>query len=383
MDTWSVVILAVIAIAFILLWRRAVQARWDLDRETSIQIQELEGSVQALKAERTWPKAAAESTQDLLLVVDHELKVCYANPAAVRVFGELAERVTTMEYTRDLEIEQLVSDAIEVHATDGLERVIHMEDRSYRTCAMVFSEGVSLSLSDISEVHRLNHARQDMVTNLSHELRTPLSSMRQLTGELSSQAEEDPEVTLELVEKIASEVDTIEQITSEILDQAAIDSGRQTIRLMPILLSDVVKDPVVRLADQAKRKEQRILVEITSDLKVLADSDQAARAVRNVLDNAIKFTPQGEEIHITAHKEDEEGMVVLSIQDSGPGLDPDDLERVFERFYRGDHQQESPGTGLGLALARQILRAHGGRIWAENRAPPEKGAIIYFAFQPA
>jgi two-component system phosphate regulon sensor histidine kinase PhoR len=124
-----------------------------------------------------------------------------------------------------------------------------------------------------------------------------------------------------------------------------------------------------------------MIVEIDPELRVLADHDQAARAIQNVLHNAVKLTPQDGEVRITAAADEEQ--ITLSIQDSGPGIRPDEIERIFERFYRSDQARETPGTGLGLAIARHIMIAHGGNIWAENRSPPDSGAIFHLLFQPA
>jgi two-component system phosphate regulon sensor histidine kinase PhoR len=100
-----------------------------------------------------------------------------------------------------------------------------------------------------------------------------------------------------------------------------------------------------------------------------------------VLHNAIKFSPEGGTIWLSAEPDD--GDVRLTIKDEGPGLAPQDLNRIFERFYRSDQARGTPGTGLGLAIARHIMQAHGGRIWAENRRPPDNGAAFHMRFQAA
>jgi signal transduction histidine kinase len=104
--------------------------------------------------------------------------------------------------------------------------------------------------------------------------------------------------------------------------------------------------------------------------------------VQNVLHNAIKFSPEGSQVSLAAGPEDPD-QVALHIADEGPGISPAELSRIFERFYRGDQSRGTPGTGLGLSIAHHILRAHGGRIWAENRRPPERGAIFSLSFAAA
>jgi two-component system phosphate regulon sensor histidine kinase PhoR len=145
----------------------------------------------------------------------------------------------------------------------------------------------------------------------------------------------------------------------------------------------LVSEPIGRLGDLAAKGGIRLAVVVPEDLRVLADPEQASRAVLNVLHNALKFTPSGGEVRITGRAEPAEERVVLSILDSGPGIPPHEIERVFERFFRGDRARGTPGTGLGLAIARHILRAHGGQVWAENRLPPDRGAAFHLAFHAA
>jgi two-component system phosphate regulon sensor histidine kinase PhoR len=177
------------------------------------------------------------------------------------------------------------------------------------------------------------------------------------------------------------EVETLQQMTQEMLDLSAIESGRQVVRLFPHTLQEVVIPILDRMAQEMARRGVRLAVDLGEELKILADPEPAARAVQNVIHNAQKFSPAGGEIRIDARRTGEE--VVLSITDQGPGIASADLERIFERFYRGDRARGTPGTGLGLAIALHILRAHGGRIWAEDRRPPDHGAIFHLAFPAA
>jgi two-component system phosphate regulon sensor histidine kinase PhoR len=238
---------------------------------------------------------------------------------------------------------------------------------------------VGIALTDTAELQRLTRARQDMVANLSHELRTPLTSIGLLAQTLMARPG-DTAATAELAHKILAEVDTLNQMSQEMLDLAAIESGRQVIRLVPVRLQEIVAVPVERLREQALRLGVQLKDDLPSGLSVLADRDQASRAVLNVLHNAVKFTPRGGAVLLTASVEADGQHIVVQVADEGPGIAPSDLGRVFERFYRGDQARGSPGTGLGLAITRHILRAHGGEAWAENRTPPRSGAVIYLRF---
>jgi two-component system phosphate regulon sensor histidine kinase PhoR len=261
--------------------------------------------------------------------------------------------------------------------------MIYLEDRPFQARASASEGGVALALSDVAELERLARARQDFVANLSHELRTPLTSLRLLVDTLIAQSGKRQPLIRDLAGKMAVEVDTMHQMAQEMLDLAAIEAGRQVVRLVPTPMQSTVDQAVARLADQAERKQIQISREVSPDLLILADAELAGRAVLNVLHNAIRFTPESGQIRIVGRGPDPEGMLLLSIEDSGPGIPPGDLERIFERFYRGQQPVKSAGTGLGLAIARHVLKAHGGRIWAENRRPPQRGAVFHLSFLAA
>jgi two-component system phosphate regulon sensor histidine kinase PhoR len=328
----------------------------------------------------------ADSSADLLLITDRDLRLTYANAAAESLFGPWGPDVSLIRYTQSQALEEQsrqALDAVELEA----ERLLNLRDRPYRSRVRVRGDFVGLALTDAAEVQRLTRARQDMVANLSHELRTPLTSIGLLAQTLLARQGDgaprpggDPEVVGELARKILAEVDTLNQMSQEMLDLAAIESGRQVIRLVPVPLQEIVAVPVERLREQALRQGVRLKDDIPSGLAVLADRDQAARAILNVLHNAFKFTPAGGHVSLTAAAEEDGEHVVVRVADEGPGIAPADLGRVFERFYRGDQARGTPGTGLGLAITRHILQAHGGEVWAENRTPPASGAVIHLRF---
>ena len=310
------------------------------------------------------------------------------------------------------------SQALEAQAQQALasadlesERLLSLRDRPYRSRVRVRGDVVGLALTDAAEVQRLTRARQDMVANLSHELRTPLTSIGLLaqtlvarSGDRASHSASHPggdsashpggdsashpggdlggeaAATGELAHKILAEVDTLNQMSQEMLDLAAIESGRQVIRLVAVPLQEIVAVPLERLREQAARQGVNLRAEIPTGLSVLADRDQAARAILNVLHNAVKFTPKGGSVSLTAAADPDGEHVILTVSDEGPGIAPAELGRIFERFFRGDQARGTPGTGLGLAITRHILQAHGGDVWAENRAPPASGAVVRLRF---
>jgi two-component system phosphate regulon sensor histidine kinase PhoR len=380
-SAWWLLLLFALLIAAGWLWRREQLKNYALERQFRSQLREAQSSLDELSNTKSLQASALQASQECLLVFDSELQVQLANNMAQECFGELKGKPTLISYTRSLPLEQLIHDALVLDKAQELVRVININEKPHRATINSSAEFTTVSLIDVSEVQRLSRARQDMVANLSHELRTPLTSLKLLAETLQSPAGEEPSVAAGLLDKIKDEVDSLEQIAREMLDLAAIESGRQAVRLVETDLRSIVREAVDHIADQAVRKGVEFNIEFVSEFKVLADSEQSSRAILNVLHNALKFTPERSQIVIQAAESGKQGSMKLTIADEGPGIPPYELERIFERFYRGDQSRGTPGTGLGLAIARHIMRSHGGEIMADNRPAPQNGAIFSLVFQ--
>jgi two-component system phosphate regulon sensor histidine kinase PhoR len=382
MEVWAVggLLLAIGAITAYAIrrLRREQRRREAAEEEARLLLRALQTEREARRSQEAWVGALAGASGDPLLVVDADLRVLRANAAARERFGEPPPGATLIAYSQSLPLEELARAALA--QAEEVERVLEIRDRPYLARALSGGDVIALALEDRSEVRRLSRARQDMVANLSHELRTPLASLQILAETLASPVARDPAVVRDLAGRVLDEVQALNQMTQEMLDLTAIESGRQVIRLMPVALSEIVAGSVERLAQAAARKGVQLQNDAPADLRVLADLDQAARAVQNVLHNAVKFAPQGGHVILSAALEADGEHIVLRVADDGPGLAPADLDRIFERFYRADQARGTPGTGLGLAITRHILRAHGGEAWAENRTPPASGAVIHLRF---
>jgi two-component system phosphate regulon sensor histidine kinase PhoR len=382
MEWWWIGTLGMLAAALGGLWLQEQAARRQSERRMRRQIKDSEQALQASQHRADLLNSVILASNDTFLLVDHELNLEYASSGAQELFGPPEEHRTLIRFTQNLELERLAREAIEL-GEECTSQDIHINGRTFQARALPSQDRVSIAMTDISEFLRLSRARQEMVANISHELRTPLTSLRLLTDTLQTPTGQKSDVAPELISKIASEVTTLEQITGEMLDLAAIESGRQVMRLLSIPVAAILDEPLSRLEQELRRKRIKLSMEIPGQVQILADPMQASRAVQNVLHNALKFTPDGGQICVGVQQNPPEGLVVISIADSGPGLYPDELKRIFERFYRGDRARGTPGTGLGLSIARHILAAHGGTIWAENQPAPNSGAIFHLAFQSA
>jgi two-component system phosphate regulon sensor histidine kinase PhoR len=325
--------------------------------------------------------AVSGSVLESILIVDTDLRVSRASRGAMAIFerDETALGRSVMEFTRASEIHQLVVDAIASGwqadgPSDELDRLIPIGERPFRVRAVAFRHGVALALSDLSELQRLGRARRDFVANISHEWRTPLTSIRLLVETLLTGAHRSRKEGKAILRKIEAEVDVLQQMAQELLDLSLIESGQAPLRMVPTPVTTLIDGVLERLAAQSRLKRLTTHVEVAPDLVALADPELAARAIANVYQNAVKFTPPSGEIWIRAGPSD--GDVVIEVTDTGPGIGDDDLPRVFERFFRGDQARAGGGTGLGLSIAKHIVESHGGAIWARSHDAPGLGATV-------
>jgi two-component system sensor histidine kinase KdpD len=222
--------------------------------------------------------------------------------------------------------------------------------------------------------------RNALLSSVSHDLRTPLAVITGATSAmLAEQAPKDEASRRALLETAHREAQRLNRLVRNLLDMARLEAGGLQIRKEPQPLEEVIGAALHHLEDRLRGRE--IETSIPADLPLVAfDSVLIEQVIVNVLENAVKYTPAGSPIELSAVFRD--GEVMTEIADHGPGVAHGDSERVFEKFYRA-RQGEGGGVGLGLAICRGIVSAHGGRIWVTDR--PEGGASFRFTLplQPA
>ena len=228
-------------------------------------------------------------------------------------------------------------------------------------------------VQDVTETRQLENVRKDFVSNVSHELRTPLASIRVLVETLADGAIDDPEVSTVFLNRVVNEVDRLNELIEDLLDLGRLESGRLPLKRSPVSVDRVVTDALDRVRLQARDAQIRITTDIAPNLPdIEVDISRMEQVMVNLLANAIKFSPIGAEVSISAVQE--AGALSIAVQDHGEGILPDDLPRIFERFYKGDRARNSGGTGLGLAIAKHIVGAHGGTLSAESEF--DKGSVF-------
>ncbi len=248
------------------------------------------------------------------------------------------------------------------------------------------SRGYIVMIQDLTPIHRLQTVRRDFVSNISHELRTPLASLRAVVETLQDGAVEDLPTAHRFLGRAEHEVDVLTQMVEELLELSRIESGQVPLKLETTTISELVLIPVERLREQAQRNEVNIILDLPKNLpSVLADAGRVQQVITNLLHNAIKFTGANGRITIRAYTKTQRfpDEVVIAIKDNGIGIAPEDLPRIFERFFKSDQARTRSrgGTGLGLAISRHIVQAHNGRIWVKSKE--KKGSTFYFTLPTA
>ena len=266
--------------------------------------------------------------------------------------------------------------------TESLEQQLVIGEFNYRVRVRAISPGgsarfIGVAMQDITDLVHLNRARRDLVANISHELRTPITRIRLIIEGLFLDADKPKrKASIQSLKEIATETDALLLLAQELLDLSMIESGQAILRLVKTPLKQVVDDAIERVGSQAETKKLSIVSHVPQKLLVLCDADQLKRALGNLVHNAIKWSPPGDAVTITAAEDGDEVMV--TVFDNGPGVADDVRERIFERFYQADVSHSGDeGAGLGLAICKHIIEAHGGNIWAEGNSQGKGGHFVF------
>jgi two-component system phosphate regulon sensor histidine kinase PhoR len=349
----------------------------------------LSAQVAALEDGRARLEAILDHMADGLLVVDTEETVQLVNPAALRLLEATPAVGVGRSLTAVLRDHELVAAVREAIATPGDEagpRLVELGPSGRQHTVQVVAthiggstaggQGTLVLLQDVTELRRTEQVRREFVANVSHELRTPVAALKALVETLEDGALEDPIAARDFLGRMHVEVDGLAQLIEELLELSRIESGRLPLRPQPLDIAPVVASAAERLRPQAERGGVRLVLDLPGDLPhVEADSERIQQVVVNLVHNAVKFTPPGGQVTVSAHEGDGEVSVVVA--DTGTGISEEALPRLFERFYKVDRARSSGGTGLGLAIAKHLVQGHGGRIWAES-AGEGRGATFSF-----
>lgn len=366
---------------------------------------ELQRRLTELERERAETQALIDAMAEGVIALRPHGTVRYANPAARQMFGLRLdpEGLPPAAVARQPEFLRLVERVLRGEPVPPIELADHRR-RLLATGHPLPDAGAVLVFLDVTELRRLESVRRDFVANASHELKTPLTAIRGYSETLL-----DPELPPALREQFATAVktnaDRLQRIVDDLLDLSRIESGRWSVQPERIVIADVAREAWSALDAAAREKgvEFRLSIPAGSG-DVLADEGALGQIFDNLFSNALRYTPAGGHIEVTARCRDlgagttstpeavsalpgffpeETRWIAVTVRDTGTGIPAPALPRIFERFYRVDpaRSRAEGGTGLGLAIARHLVEAHGGQITAESRLG--EGTTIRFTLPAA
>jgi two-component system phosphate regulon sensor histidine kinase PhoR len=341
----------------------------------------LSSALQDLRSERDLLSQVLDSMREGVLLLDPNGRIVLANPELRRmlmlgadVTGKLpAEMVESPELQRTLDEVASSGDMVTAELELG-----HLEPRRLLVRAAPFpgSGGALAVFVDVTELRRLETIRRDFVANVSHELRTPVTAVRGAAETLRTAGitGQDAQDFLEIIERNA---ERLQQLVQDLLDLARIESSELKLSLEPLELGAAVEHTFELLRGRAEGKHIRLSVDAPEDpARVLGDRRALEQVLVNLLDNALKYCPEGAAVTVRARSEGK--LVRVSVEDNGPGIEPRHLPRLYERFYRVDagRSRELGGTGLGLSIVKHLVEAMGGRVSVEST--PGTGSSFAF-----
>jgi two-component system phosphate regulon sensor histidine kinase PhoR len=353
---------------------------------------ELRSKIEELSEDRSQLLAMLTSMVEGVMVLDSKGRILQVNPAWERMFGVTRNEARgrrSSEVFGHPKLNALVSAVLAARTGQEGEillpsgRCLNVEasvaggEQDNEACAV-------LVFHDITELRRLEHIRKDFVANVSHELRTPLTSIKGYVEALLDGGKDDPETSVRFLDIILKQSDRLNLILEDLLQLSKIESGQVQFKQEPLHIGSVIERTIAMIKPLADKKQHRLIAQVDADLPLITgDQERLVQVLANLLDNSIKYTPEGGQITLSARRLPATRTgpgdgVELMVSDTGIGIPEADRPRVFERFYRVDkaRSRELGGTGLGLAIVKHIVEGHGGQIHVEANVPSGSRFVV-------
>jgi two-component system, OmpR family, phosphate regulon sensor histidine kinase PhoR len=385
---WSA--LTILAIAALVVvhyrWRQRFArvefaARAKLEQLTQ---QHAERTEQALEI-RIQQEALLNSMIEGLLLLDERGRIQLGNRAFTALFDITADirGKTLLEVLRQHELTGLLEIVEAEKQVLGYElKLGGLSERWIQlNAAAIFGsdgqkQGTILVFHDLTRLKQLERTREEFVANVSHELRTPLSLIKGYVETLLDGAKDNPEVETKFLQTIQRNSERLQLLIEDLLTISELESGRLKMNLQSVRLQPLVEKVFEDFKSQARAKKVALANQMP-ELEAQADVDRLQQVLGNLVGNAIKYGRSEGQIQITGRAVNG-GAIEVCVQDDGPGIPAEALDRVFERFYRVDkaRSREQGGTGLGLSIVKHIVQSHGGKVWAKSELG--KGTAFFF-----
>jgi two-component system phosphate regulon sensor histidine kinase PhoR len=353
---------------------------------------QLRERLQALGRERNQLSGVLASMSEGVVAVDREQRIVHMNAVAAGLLRVRSEDVLgkrLWETTRVAEIRDLIDGVLSdgEARTEEVRVADHPPPRRLQLNASALkgangdAGGAVLVLHDVTGLRRLESMRTDFVANVSHELKTPLAAIQGLIETLADDGGMDGETRERFLERARSQVVRLSSLVTDLLSLSQVESESRSLERHPLDLREVLEESAGRI--DLSGRSRRLALDLPDDpVAVLGDGEALGRIVDNLLDNAVKYTEDTDEIHLRLTTAND--TATIEVQDTGIGIEPNHHERIFERFYRVDkaRSRELGGTGLGLAIVRHLVEAQSGRIEVES--VPGRGSTfrIHLPLEP-
>lgn len=319
----------------------------------------LERRAREAEEERASMALVLSSMREGVLLVEPDGRVAFANPALERLVGGVP---ASFDALFPIGLREAVRGATRERGPRSAEAETGAPSRWLRGDAFpVGADGaVLLVVRDVTETRRLEAVRRDFVTNASHELKTPAASIQATAETIATAAHDDPAVVPRFAVQLEREAVRLSRIVSDLLDLSRLESGSELEG--SVALDAALRDEAERFEVPAAEGGVELLVESDAVPPVRGSARDLALMVRNLIDNAIRYTRPGGRVEVRLESAD--GGVVLTVADTGVGIPGRELTRIFERFYRVDRarSRETGGTGLGLSIVKHVVENHGGTV---------------------
>jgi two-component system phosphate regulon sensor histidine kinase PhoR len=339
---------------------------------------QLSNRIQAEVQQRAQQEALLSSMVEGVLAVDSDGRLLSINEAAARLFGVAATATqgrALAEVIRNPALHAFVAQTLD--SDEPVEGELNLSERSgtilqaHGTMLRAVDGqrmGVVVVLNDVTRLRRLEQLRRDFVANVSHELRTPVTAIKGFIETLLDGPLDDAEEARHFMSIVARQADRLNAIIEDLLtlSRTEQEAGRAEITLQPERLASVLHAASEMCGSQAVAKDVRVEVDCPADLRARVNVPLLEQAVVNLLDNAVKYSEPGGRVVLSGARHD--GEVVITVRDTGCGIAPEHLPRLFERFYRVDkaRSRQLGGTGLGLAIVKHIAQSHDGSVSVES-----------------
>ena len=333
----------------------------------------LTDAMRALAGERNKLSAVLDTMSDGVIVVDSREEATLINAAAAALFGGEAQarRAPLSPVNIDHQLRQLFAACRAAGERQYAEIVLTSGRRTVSAVVTPLEdeqEGEMLvTLHDLTELRQVETSRREFVSNVSHELRTPLSSIKAMAETLEDGGLDDHRINADYIRRIRVETDRMTTLVNDLLELTRLQSGQEDMEAQPVDIASVIQEEGRRYADIARSLGIEARVSLPDALpKVAAQEDRMRQVVRNLLDNALKFTQEDGRIDVSAST-DNGRIVEVRVSDNGIGIPPESLPHIFERFYKVERSRRDAGSGLGLAIVKNIVQAFGGQVQAESK----------------